>query len=373
MEKRFYVICLCLLLTALMGNSTVSHGALSYRVDVLEQGNTGGWETSLKTFDDEWTIESSETVTIDVWLHDVPEPLITAGFWMESNASEMNIISSTIYSEPWDAGMSQTVKEPKGPGTFMVTAGNLSTVSPDSEGDIIIAKVQFQCTSPDDVSVTLTPVPGFDTVVGDSAEVYDSEIVPHTITLHPTVGVIADCDDGIACTLDSYGPDDQCSNIPDDTLCDDGLFCNGTETCDPSSGCRPGSDPCDTPDECDEETDECISLDDPTPPEGDLPLSFRLIPQAHLRSHWIPLPLFMFIVSEDEETSFDSTTTVAFAGEDIVTSPVTLVLSKKLVYVFSLIRATGLGSGGITEVDATVVTAAGEGTEMLHIITLPFF
>ena len=143
MEKRFYVICLCLLLTALMGNSTVSHGALSYRIDVLEQGNTGGWETSLKTYDDEWTIVSSETVTIDVWMHDVPEPLITAGFWMESDASQTNIISGNIYSEPWDAGMSQTVKDPKGPGTFMVTVGNLSTVSPDSEGDIIIAKVHI--------------------------------------------------------------------------------------------------------------------------------------------------------------------------------------------------------------------------------------
>ena len=41
MEKRFYVICLCLLLTALMGNSAVSHGALSYRIDVLEQENPG--------------------------------------------------------------------------------------------------------------------------------------------------------------------------------------------------------------------------------------------------------------------------------------------------------------------------------------------
>jgi len=356
-----------------MGNSTVSHGAPSYRIDVLEQGNTGGWETSLQTFDDEVTILQSEIVAADIWIHDVPEPLITAGFWMEFDASHISIIDADLYSEPWDAGMSQTVKDPKGPGTYMVTVGNLSTVSSDSEGDIIIAKVLFQCTSSDDVSVTLTPIPGFDTVVGDSAGVYDLDIMPHTITLQPTGGVIADCDDGIACTVDSSGPDDQCSNVPDDTLCDDGLFCNGAETCDPSSGCGPGSDPCDSPGECDEETDECISLDDPIPPEGDLPLSLRLIPQAHLRSHWIPLPLFMFIVSEDEETRFDSTTTVAFAGEDIVTSPVTLVLSEKLVYVFSLIRAAGLGSGGTAEVDATVVTAEGEGTEMLHIITLPFF
>ena len=138
------------------------------------------------------------------------------------------------------------------------------------------------------------------------------------------------------------------------------------------SGCQPGIAPCDPPDECDEETDECINTDDPKPPEGDLSLSFRLIPQAHLRSHWIPLPIFMFVVSDDEETIFDETTTVAFADEDIVTSPVTLVLSAKLLYVFSLIRAAGLGPGGITEIDATVVTAEGEGKEILHLITLPF-
>ena len=53
MLKRFLVICLCLLFTGLMGNPTVAHGAPSYRVDVLEQGNPGGWEESLKTFDDE--------------------------------------------------------------------------------------------------------------------------------------------------------------------------------------------------------------------------------------------------------------------------------------------------------------------------------
>ena len=372
MEKRFLVICLCLLFTGLMGNSTVSHGALSYRVDVLEQGNPGGWEESLKTFDNEVTVTPPETVEIDVWLHDVPEPLITAGFWVESDTSQMRIISADIYSEPWDAGMSQTVKDPKDPGTFMVRVGNLSTVLPDSEDNIIIAKVQLQCISSDDTVITLTPIPGFDTVVGDSAGVYDLDIMPHTITIHPTGGVNTNCDDGIACTVDSSGPDDQCSNIPDDALCDDGLFCNGTETCDLLSGCQPGSAPCDQPDECDEETDECINTGDPKPPEGDLGLSFRLIPQAHLRSHWIPLPIFMFIVSEDEETRFDEMTTVAFAGEDSVTSPVIMVLSEKLVYVFSLIRAAGLGPGGIAEIGVTVVTAEGEGTEILHLITLPF-
>ena len=200
---------------------------------------------------------------------------------------------------------------------------------------------------------------------------------------YPTGEGIIDCDDGIACTIDSSGPDDQCVNIPDDSLCDDWLFCNGTETCDPLSGCQPGSDFCDTQEKCDEETNGCIPIDepcippcngeDPIPPENVIPLSLRLIPQMHLRSHWIPLPLFMFIFNQGEGTTFDKTTTVRFTGEGIVTTPVTFVLSKKLLYVFSLIRAAEFGSRGITEVETTVTTDEGDSTEILQIITLPFF
>jgi len=383
MHKQFYVICCCLLSTALMGNFTVSQGAPSYRIDVLEQGNPGGWEASLKTFDDETAIAQSETIEMDIWLRDVAEPLITAGFWMEFDASQMDIISTDVYSQPWDPGMSQTVENPQGPGSYMVTLGNLSSASPDGEDDIILAKVMFQCTSFDDVTVTLATIPNFDTVVGDSTGVYDSEIAPHTITLYPTGGGPAVCDDGIACTIDSSGLDGQCVNIPDDSLCDDGLFCNGTETCDPLSGCQAGSDFCKPQEECEEETDECIPIDepcippcngeDPIPPVDVMPLSLRLIPQMHLRSHWMPLPLFMFIFNEDEGTRFDKTTTVRFSGEEIVTTPVTFVLSKKLLYVFSLIKAAEFGSRGITEVGITVTTDEGGSTEMLQIITLPFF
>jgi hypothetical protein len=163
-------------------------------------------------------------------------------------------------------------------------------------------------------------------------------------------------------------------NIPDDTLCDDGLFCNGTESCDPFSGCQAGSNPCNSQEECDEVSDQCIPIDEePIPPEDDLPLSFRLIPKMHLRSHWMPLPLFMFIFNHDEETTFDKTTMVRFSGEGIVTTPVTFVLSKKLLYVFSLIRAAEFGSRGITEVETTVTTDEGTDSETLQIITLPLF
>ncbi|HUU01785.1 MAG TPA: hypothetical protein VM425_10110 [Myxococcota bacterium] len=55
-----------------------------------------------------------------------------------------------------------------------------------------------------------------------------------------------DCDDGVDCTTDSCdGGAGTCGSLPDDALCpDDGVFCNGPESCDAANGCVSGGDPC---------------------------------------------------------------------------------------------------------------------------------
>lgn len=61
------------------------------------------------------------------------------------------------------------------------------------------------------------------------------------------------CDDGIACTVDSCGPLGRCLFTPTDALCaDDGVFCNGAEVCDADVGCLSAGNPCVL--SCDEET-----------------------------------------------------------------------------------------------------------------------
>ncbi|MFQ5591786.1 MAG: fibronectin type III domain-containing protein, partial [Phycisphaerae bacterium] len=77
------------------------------------------------------------------------------------------------------------------------------------------------------------------------------------------------CDDGNACTVDSCNEvTDSCDNVPDDAACDNGLFCDGIETCDPVLDCRVGSPlVCDdgnacTVDSCNEATDSCDNLPD---------------------------------------------------------------------------------------------------------------
>jgi len=81
------------------------------------------------------------------------------------------------------------------------------------------------------------------------------------------------CDDGIACSADSCdASSDACTNTPDAMRCSDGLVCNGPEVCAPGStgadgeGCAPGTPPvCDdsvgcTVDGCDEAAAGCASV-----------------------------------------------------------------------------------------------------------------
>jgi hypothetical protein len=77
------------------------------------------------------------------------------------------------------------------------------------------------------------------------------------------------CDDGVTCTGDFCDvTSDSCKNVPQDSVCSDGQFCNGIEACDPAAGnavtgCKPGAPincndgiPC-TVDACDEAADAC--------------------------------------------------------------------------------------------------------------------
>jgi formylglycine-generating enzyme required for sulfatase activity len=67
------------------------------------------------------------------------------------------------------------------------------------------------------------------------------------------------CDDDLDCTDDSCSGDGECVHSPVDSNCDDGLYCNGLESCSAESGCQNGEAPllddgveC-TVDGCDEE------------------------------------------------------------------------------------------------------------------------
>ncbi|MEM9192305.1 MAG: pre-peptidase C-terminal domain-containing protein [Myxococcota bacterium] len=75
----------------------------------------------------------------------------------------------------------------------------------------------------------------------------------------------SDCVDEVDCTQDICDPSGFCRNALDNTVCSDGVFCNGQELCDPLVGCVPpeGPESCNdrdtcTLDRCDEEMKTCI-------------------------------------------------------------------------------------------------------------------
>ena len=108
---------------------------------------------------------------------------------------------------------------------------------------------------------------------------------PDTAGSDATTGCLAGtpptCDDGATCTVDTCDPEaaggtGACDFAPDETECDNDLFCDGLEVCNPdddgadeTTGCVPGTapdcddeDPC-TIDSCDNVLGECVN----TPPE----------------------------------------------------------------------------------------------------------
>ncbi len=80
-------------------------------------------------------------------------------------------------------------------------------------------------------------------------------------------GVAIDCSDTHECTADSCSEEtEDCEHVLDDSLCDDGVACNGAEFCDEALGCQdaPPID-CDdstvcTLDRCEEPTGDCSNV-----------------------------------------------------------------------------------------------------------------
>jgi len=79
-------------------------------------------------------------------------------------------------------------------------------------------------------------------------------------------GTAPNCNDGVGCTEDSCNEQtDSCENNPFDSLCNDGAWCNGVETCDAELDCIAGTAPdcgdgvgC-TDDSCDESSNSCVN------------------------------------------------------------------------------------------------------------------
>ena len=79
-----------------------------------------------------------------------------------------------------------------------------------------------------------------------------------------TNGASLDCDDINPCTVDTCDPVSGCQNepLPNGTTCNDGLYCNGSDTCSEGSCSAHAGISCPAGTACDETLDTCI---EPTP------------------------------------------------------------------------------------------------------------
>jgi len=77
-------------------------------------------------------------------------------------------------------------------------------------------------------------------------------------TLGCQAGTPVVCNDGISCTIDSCNEGtDSCDAAPNDAVCDNGLFCDGAEFCSLTLDCQDAPDPCSGAQTCNETTDIC--------------------------------------------------------------------------------------------------------------------
>jgi cysteine-rich repeat protein len=158
----------------------------------------------------------------------------------------------------------------------VLDAGEACDDGNELDGDCCSAVCQFEsaATSGDDACTTGGTCDGAGSCTGGTPVCDDTLFCNGAETCDPGLGCQAGTpppiDDGVACTVDSCDEvGDVVVNMPTPSLCDDTLFCNGAEVCDPVLDCQAGTPPpiddgvaC-TVDSCDEVGDVVINT--PTP------------------------------------------------------------------------------------------------------------
>ena len=222
-----------MILVLLMVFSAGYTSAQQYAVD--SAGDT------VKDFVTEIALSPGQQITLDLYLQSAGAPQNAGGFWLDFTDSTSGISyvragrALTDGSEglfgPWRPDAGVIVNEPAGPGTLLMQMLSLSGGSPDWEGDIILGQVCVESTGLTDAHILITTIPG----VATWTPIDDTDIVSGSVLIHQMQG---------------------CTN---NAACDDGVFCNGQEICDPEVGCLPGSNPCTGDETCDEATDQCVN------------------------------------------------------------------------------------------------------------------
>jgi hypothetical protein len=231
--KKLPIICLLVMVFAV--------GTAQAQPYLYEVAPAGG-----KNFTTAVGIPPTATISLDIYLTGVTAPQNAGCAWLDFTGSTDDIAyvsggrcmldGSEGCTGPWDPRAGGIFNELGGPGTIFYIVANLGGAVPDGDGDLIVGTVTLQNTGPNDATVYIV------TSAGSCWTPMSDQTVGAGVIVISQV---------CYCEIDAH--------------CDDGLFCNGAETCDaPNCMCEPATNPCPTDTVCNEDTNTC----DPIPATG---------------------------------------------------------------------------------------------------------
>jgi hypothetical protein len=137
-------------------------------IDFLEPGNPGGWVTSLKTWDTEYTMHLGDVVAFDVWLGDIGGGgVIEASFLAEYDPSKLSVVAIEVFDGvhgppgPWPPGDYISEYNYGSSAYCFVDCfyGFGDCIQPDNEGHTIIARTWLRRESCGDTVIEISDIP----------------------------------------------------------------------------------------------------------------------------------------------------------------------------------------------------------------------
>lgn len=259
-----FVLCVCSVATPAF--------PLSYEFDF---NNDQVWDTA-------WTLmppsgpDPGDSVVMKIWLDGYTCPpsdtLFGSQIYFGYDPTKIQVNEDNSYPNdnahagPFDASLSGFSQQE--PGVYNLIASNFSFVTVTSN-KILLGQVEIECIDSGNTQVRAAN----DLGIGNYTDGYVADCNLQNVfpidavatVIQPECLVNTDCDDGNPCTSDSCVVGTMSGNVcvseavADGTSCDDGLYCNGTDTCQ-SGTCTLGTPPC--PDDSNECTDDCVEATD---------------------------------------------------------------------------------------------------------------
>ena len=376
--KSLSIICGIALLLSL---TAVPAFPLSYEFDFNDDGV---WDT-------EWSLTQGETVEVKIWLEDYSEETIFgAQLYFQYDPSKILVNEANSYPDdndhggPFDHRLSYIRKEEN--GVYLLSLAHFDSVSV-SNNKILFFTIELECiVAGADVAIKAANDLGFGTYSNgyvvylvedeqggkEAVYVHPDDAVSESTTSSSTTTstepiVISTTTSTISATSSTSSSSTSSTTTSiinptectSDVECDDGIFCNGAETC-MDGTCRPGTDPCPAGTECIEDVDEC---------REQIPVPKVLLePDLLLQSRWIPLPVFISI--EGSDTHFDVSSLVTFNPVSAIWALPHLVMDENNIFIIGLLMPSWLAP--VSSVDVTVTTGSEEVLENLNIELFPF-